>query len=114
MKKKEKFYTYLLLFTDNENKRKKFYKVGETANLEKRIEQLENTYNSTCTEIMLCFIFNSEEKALTMENVMRNHFKRKRYSRFIPKDRFKGNYPTREDITELDKKADEVIALFEK
>lgn len=111
--KKEKYFTYLLLFADNENKRKRFYKVGETSSIEKRIEQLENTYNATCTEILTCFIFDTEEKALTMENVMRDYFKKKKYTRFTPKDRFKGRYPTTEDIESLDKKADRVTILFD-
>ena len=111
--KKERYFTYLLLFADNENKRKRFYKVGKTSSIEKRIEQLENTYNATCTEILTCFIFDTEEKALTMENVMRDYFKKKKYTRFTPKDRFKGRYPTADDIENLDKKADRVTVLFD-
>ena len=111
--KRTKYFTYLLLFADDNNKKIRFYKVGETNSLEKRIEQLENTYNATCTEILTCFIFDTQEKALTMENVMRDYFKKKKYTRFTPKDRFKGRYPTAEDIESLDKKADRVSVLFD-
>ena len=104
-KKKTKSYAYLLDFG-------KFYKVGKTNNYERRIAELEYNYDESCLDILRLYEFDSEEKALTMENVMRDKFKLKKYSRFIPKDRFKGSRPIETDLIELDKKAKEVINLF--
>lgn len=109
---KKKFYTYLLLFSDNENPRKMFFKVGETSNLDRRISELEKTYDAFCTYISALYVFDTEEKALTMENVIRSYCKEKKYTRFIPKDRFKGRYPTTADINAFNAKAEEVITLF--
>lgn len=110
---RKKYYTYILKFEDNDTGRP-FYKTGETNNYERRIAELEYRYNATCTEIFGMYVFKTEDEALTMENKVRHTFKMTKYSRFIPKDRFKGL--TDEKVANLQdyfyRKAEEVVRFF--
>ena len=78
----------LELFNKNDFK---WLKVGKAKDLSKRVRQLINEYKEIDhIEVKETFECDTEDDALTMENILRKFYKSKAESSFIPNDRFEG------------------------
>lgn len=115
LNKKYEFVAYVLELKNVKRKNSpssRYLKVGETGDIETRKEQLKQSYKCD-VEVKKVYKFDNEDTALSMENYMRLYFKRKnKGADFVPKDRFKEQKLTAEDIIAFNKKADEIALLF--
>lgn len=79
-----------------------FLKVGETNNIERRVKEHLKAYSAdfdaTYAVVKQLFYTAEDDDALTMENTLRKHYKKKENGGFLPRDRFLFLRYNKEDI----------------
>lgn len=108
----ENQYSAYLVYINKGNKNI-YSKVGYSAKPSQRFSQLEFAYDGHSTVVpKAIYYFDNQGAAETMENFMREYFKKKYFSSFIQRDRFTDICFYEEDIEIFEKKAQLIEELF--
>jgi len=92
-----------------------YLKIGYSAQVVDRMKAhaTNKKYNSNRVIVKRVYYFDSEEQALSMENLLRKYYKEKNHEiDFIKKDRFTAQIPTSEDFKIFERKADFIRENF--
>ena len=111
---KVKGYCAYLIYLNSVSRGDNLYaKVGYSANVSQRFENLCDNYKETCFVVpKKIYVFDNKGAAESMENWMREYYKSKYLDAFVEKDRFVGVHFVEEDIKIFDEKAKEFAILF--